>query len=104
VEKEATMKKNAAGFLLSLMVLMLLGGAGCAAVTKIATKDVPRMSVDELKSHLGDPAYVVIDVRAGSDWDGSSSKIKGAVRETGGTVAEWASRYAQNKTIVLYCA
>lgn len=98
------MRKKAAGFLLSLMVLMLLGGAGCAAVTKIATKDVPRMSVDELKPHLGDPAYVVVDVRAGSDWDGSSSKIKGAVRETGGTVADWASRYAKNKTIVLYCA
>jgi hypothetical protein len=104
VEKEAMMKKNVTGFLLSLMVLMLLWGAGCTAMTKIATKDVPRMSVDELKSSLGDPAYVVIDVRSGSDWDGSSIRIKGAVRETGGNVADWASRYAKNKTIVLYCA
>ena len=76
------MMRNAAGFLLSLMLaLLVLGSSGCAAPAKIAAGDVPRMQVDELNARLGDPTLVVIDVRAAGDWEASSTKIKGAIRE-----------------------
>ncbi len=66
--------------------------------------DVPRMQMDELKARLGDPALVVIDVRQTGDWDASSTKIKGAIREEYRSVSDWASNYSKDKTIVLYCA
>lgn len=67
-------------------------------------KRIPRLTIDELKSRLGDPALVVIDVRSSADWNGSSIKIKGAVREVYANAAKWASKYDKDKTIVLYCA
>ena len=98
------MMKNAVGFLVSLMLaLLVLGSSGCAAPAKIAAGDVPRMQVDELNARLGDPSLVVIDVRAAGDWEGSSTKIKGAIRETSKSVSDWASNYPKDKTIVLYC-
>jgi len=67
-------------------------------------KRIPRLTIDELKSRLGDPSLVVIDVRSSADWNGSSIKIKGAVREVYANAAKWASKYDKDKTIVLYCA
>ena len=99
------MTRNAAGFLASLAaVLLVLGSSGCAAPAKIAAKDVPRMQMDELKAHLGDTSLVLIDVRAAGDWDASSTKIKGAIRESSKSVSDWASEYAKDRAIVLYCA
>ena len=89
---------------LLLGALLFMGVTACATVTKVVTKEVPRMSVDGLNAHLNDPSYVIIDVRAGDDWNKSSAKIKGAIRETGDKVSEWASKYPKDKTIVLYCA
>lgn len=97
------MKKSARFFLL-WGSLLLVGTFGCAAWTEASAKEVPRMSVDELKSRLADPSFVVIDVRAANDWRGSSAKIKGAIREVGEKAAEWAAKYPKDKTIVLYCA
>ena len=61
------------------------------------------MQVDELNARLGDSSLVVIDVRTAGDWEGSSTKIKGAIREEGKSVSDWASNYSKDKTIVLYC-
>jgi predicted sulfurtransferase len=95
---------NALRFVLFLALLMVPGSSGCAAPAKIVAGDVPRMQTDELKSHLADPALVVIDVRAAGDWEASPAKIKGAIRETSKSVSDWASNYAKDRTIVLYCA
>ena len=65
---------------------------------------VPRMTIDELKSRLDDPSLVIIDVRAAGDWNGSSMKIKGAIREVYADAETWAPKYDKDKTIVLYCA
>ena len=98
------MVKNAAGFLSSLMlVVLVLGSSGFAAPAKITVGEVPRMQVDELNARLGDSSLVVIDVRTAGDWEGSSAKIKGAIREAGKSVSDWASNYSEDKTIVLYC-
>ncbi len=98
------MMKNAAGFVLPLIALLILGSSGCAAQSKIGLGDVPRMPADELKARLGDPALVVIDVRQAADWEASPAKIKGAMREDYKDVSGWASNYSKDKTIVLYCA
>ena len=101
--------------LLSLILLSLAGGAECMAATEKApetgeiclitsVKDVPRMSVDELKSRLTDPSLIIIDIRAPGDWIASSTKIKGAFRETLDKIEEWAPRYDKDKNIVLLCA
>ena len=97
-----TMKKSMLFLLLG--ALLLVGAAGCANLTKIATRDVPRMEPEELKSHLNDPAFTVIDVRLADDWEASSRKIAGAYRELGDNVSTWQSKYDKDKTIVLYCA
>jgi hypothetical protein len=90
---------------LSLAVTLFVWGFGCSAVTGTGKqKDVPRMSLDNLKSRLGDASVVVIDVRQPSDWDGSSVKIKGALREDPKNVSAWASKYSKDKTLVFYCA
>jgi 3-mercaptopyruvate sulfurtransferase SseA len=99
------MVKNAAGFLSFLMLVVLaLGSSGSAAPANKTPGEVPRMEVDELNARLGDSSLVVIDVRTAADWEGSSVKIKGAVREAGKSVSDWASNYSKDKTIVLYCA
>jgi len=100
--------------LLSLMLLSLAGGSGCMAATQItpdegeicliAVQDVPRMSVDELNARLNDPSLVIIDVRSPGDWNGSSTKIKGAFREVLEKIDEWAPRYDKEKAVVLYCS
>ncbi len=73
-------------------------------VSLAAAKDVPRMSADELKGLLGNPEVVIIDVRIDRDWENSTQKIKGALREDPQNIDSWAPKYAPQKTIVLYCA
>ena len=65
---------------------------------------VPRITIDELKAHLDDASVGIIDVRAAADWDESSIKIKGAVRQVYADAEKWAPQYDKDKTIVLYCA
>ncbi len=99
---------------LLLAALLNAWPSGCLAAGESAPTDeelclidfqkIPRMTIAELKSRLGDPSLVIIDVRAAVDWNESSSKIKGAIRETYATAEKWASKYDKGKTIVLYCA
>ena len=72
--------------------------------TIAAAQDVPKMTKDELKAMLGNADLVTIDVRREGHWNGSDSKIKGAVREGSENVSSWASKYDKDKTYVLYCA
>jgi hypothetical protein len=65
---------------------------------------VPRITIDELKAHLDDASVIIIDVRAAGDWDESSIKIKGAVRQVSADAEKWAPQYDKQKTVVLYCA
>ena len=62
------------------------------------------MSAEELKQHLDDPQYVVIDVRSGRDWQDSDQKIQGAERKTPFDAADWAAELDPGKVYVLYCA
>jgi len=70
----------------------------------VASADAPRMSKEELKIRLGDNDIVIIDVRTTHDWEKSTPKIRGAVREDPQDITSWAKKYFKKKTIVLYCA
>jgi rhodanese-related sulfurtransferase len=65
---------------------------------------VRRVSVEELKSMLGNPSVMIIDVRAAEDWKSSTEKIKGAVREDPEKVDAWMNNYPKDKTLIFYCA
>lgn len=66
--------------------------------------DVKRMTKEELKSMLGSPDLVVVDVRRGSDWKSSDTKVKGALREDPEQADKWMAKYPKDKTLVFYCA
>jgi rhodanese-related sulfurtransferase len=68
------------------------------------TAEVARMTIEELKAHMGAPDVVILDVRADGDWKNSDEKIKGAVRENPKEVQAWAAKYSKDKRLVLYCA
>ncbi len=88
--------------------LFLLAVAGLAAFVLVAgaafSQEAPRISKEEFNKMLGNPDVVLIDVRQATDWDASTVKIKGAVREEPGKAASWMDKYPKNKTLVLYCA
>lgn len=74
------------------------------ALTAGAKTEVKIMTQDQLKDRLEDANVVVLDVRTGSDWRASESKIKGAVRVEKADVAGLADKYEKDKTLVFYCA
>ena len=94
------MHKKRFGFHVTIVTVFLLLAMSFAA----GADYVPRMSVDELNSHLGEDKPLILDVRASRDWSGSNDKIVGAERVDPGNVNQWADNYAKEKTIVLYCS
>ena len=66
--------------------------------------DAPRVDKETLRSWLGDPGVVIVDVRAPGDWRASNRKIPGALRRNPRAVQSWAKELSKDKKIVLYCA
>jgi hypothetical protein len=66
--------------------------------------DAPRITMEELKSMLGDPHLVIIDSLVGDQWKTVAQKLPGAVHEDPDDVDSWADKYPKDKTIVTYCA
>jgi hypothetical protein len=86
---------------ISLLFFVCLAMSLHAQVTPDPDK-VPRMTIQELKQQMGNPNLVIIDVRTSHDWEDSTTKIKGAVREEASKVGTWIAKYPQSKTIVFY--
>ena len=86
-----------------MAVMITMAFMGLSANVASA-EDVSRMSKEELKSMMGDPKVVIIDVRSGFDWNQSKLKIKGAIREEPRNATSWAGKYNKRQTYVLYCA
>jgi hypothetical protein len=87
--------------IIALVVVLAL--TGCLQNLGLDAK-VPRMTKEELKSLLGNPDVIVLDVRIADDWKRSDLKIKGAVREDPEKdYRSWASKYPKDKTLVFYC-
>jgi predicted sulfurtransferase len=68
----------------------------------LSRADDAAMTPEQLKSLLGKPDLIVIDVRTNYDWDSSKVKIKGAVREEGMKFGSCMKKYPKDKTIVVY--
>ena len=75
----------------------------CASLTTTAA-EAPRITKEEVKGMLGNPDVIIIDVRAGGDWNSSNVKIQGAVREDPSKVGSWMDKYPKDKTLIFYCA
>ena len=87
------------------LIILVLGLAIVGMLTPFAAADeVPRMTKEQLKALLDDPAVIILDVRASRDWKESEGKIKGAIRENPKRFKSWAHKYSKEKTLVLYCA
>jgi len=86
------------------MALAFLILIGCAEKWSIRLK-VPRMTKEELKSLLGNPDVIIIDVRVEEQWKEGKWKIQGAVREDSEKdINTWVNKYPKDKTLVFYCS
>ncbi len=86
---------------LTVLVLMLVWLAGSAPGQ--GARYVDR---DTLKSWLGDPGVMILDVRLPGDWESSDRKIKGAMHmdPDPSEVEKWGQNLPKDKKIVVYCA
>jgi rhodanese-related sulfurtransferase len=91
-------RTNLLGIGAFLLVLLFVSGGIASA------GDVERIPKEALKSFLGSPGVIVVDVLTPSDYRASDLKIKGAVREDPSQVKEWMKKYSKDKTLVFYCA
>lgn len=92
------------GRIINILTMVLsIVTVSISALTAMAA-DVPKMTKEDLKTQLGKPDVIIIDVRIGKDWKASELKIKGAIREDPQKVDSWAQKYAKDKNLVFYCA
>ena len=84
------------------LAVVLSVGIVLAAVLPAMSQEVPRISKEDLREMIGKSDLIIVDVRTGSDWDASTVKIKGAVREEADKVDSWIEKYPRDKTLVLY--
>jgi rhodanese-related sulfurtransferase len=97
------MTAQGSGKLWWMIIILIVWAAGTHLA--VAAEEVPRITKEELKSMLGNPDLIILDVRTPADWEMSQTKIKGAVREDPGRATKsWAEKYGKAKTITLYCA
>jgi hypothetical protein len=89
-----------AGILAVLALAWMVAGPAFSAD---AGDEAPRITREELKALLGDPAVTVIDVRYKPNWKKSGQKIAGAVREDPNEISSWAGKYKKDRMLVFYC-
>ncbi len=85
-----------------MMILSILGIL--IWVETALPQEAPRLTKEQLRSMLGNPDVIIIDVRVDSEWTNSGKKIKGAIREDPGALRSWMNNYPKDKTLVFYCS
>jgi rhodanese-related sulfurtransferase len=86
----------------SLMFVMLLG-AGAVALSAQAMRNVPRVTVDELRTLMDQQAVVIVDVRDPGQFN--EGRIPGSVNIDYTEMMAKGSRFkGETRTIVTYCA
>jgi hypothetical protein len=93
------MQKTKLWAMVIMVSLMLAFSWACSSAA-----EAPRVDKETVKGWLGNPQVIIVDVRAGNDWQDSKTKIKGAVRQDPKAVQTWAASLPKDKKIVLYCA
>jgi hypothetical protein len=96
--------KTIYGIVAMLTLTGVASGVHAAPALILTPESVPRMSIDDLKRQMAqNPNLVIVDVRTPHDWDESTTKIKGAIREDPSKMGSWIDKYPPSKMIVLYC-
>ena len=85
------------------VVLIVTLQPGRAAPSDGDSRNMGRISVQELKSRLGSTDFQLMDVRDSISWAFSGTKIPGAVRENPSDVNSWAAKYSKDRVTILYC-
>jgi rhodanese-related sulfurtransferase len=85
-----------------LHIIIALVVALSLTIPALAGADPLRVDQETVKSWLGDPQVLIIDVRTGKSWEKSNRKITGAVRHDPRAVKQWAASLPKDKKIVLY--
>jgi hypothetical protein len=91
------MSRNKLAILTVLLGLLVIGAAETPPDEK-----APRMTKEQLKSMLGSPDLVVVDIRLEEQWRFSNRKIPGAVHENPAVPSTWMDKYPKDKTLVFY--
>lgn len=86
------------------MVAALLALSAIGVMAQVTTPDdVPRIAKEKLKTMLGSPDVVILDVRLEDQWKNADRKIPGALHEDPAQdVKSWLDKYPRDKTFVLY--
>jgi hypothetical protein len=67
--------------------------------------DAPRISKEQLRTMLGRPDVVLLDVRIADEWKNAKEKIQGAVRfDPNQSLDSLALKYPKDKILVFYCS
>ncbi|MFB3884405.1 MAG: rhodanese-like domain-containing protein [Thermodesulfobacteriota bacterium] len=82
----------------SILILMQL------LSTVAFSQESPRISKEELKTMLGDPNVIILDVRIDDEWNASEKKIPGATWKNPEEIGSWLKQYPKSKTLVFYCS
>ncbi|HOD35607.1 MAG TPA: rhodanese-like domain-containing protein [Syntrophales bacterium] len=86
---------------LSLAFVLFLGDRTFSQPS-VSYENIPRMTKEELKTHLGKSDVVILDVRLEKQWESSDAKIPGASHLKEADVKSWAKTQDRNRTYVLY--
>jgi hypothetical protein len=65
-------------------------------------KNVPSISIHQVKELLNNSNVVIVDVRKYQNWWRSNKKILSAVRENPSKVGQWVQKYPKNKSLIFY--
>ena len=92
-------------WVIAAALLLLMGCAHTPTSEPTSEIKVPRITKEEVKSMIGNPDLIILDVRSAQGWKDSEWKIKGAVREDRkGETSVWMDKYPKDKILVLFCA
>jgi len=101
------MKTLSSSIWIRLCLIIAVLGSLFLGYSRVSASEIKvlRITKEEVKSMLGDPDVIILDVRAAQNWSESEWKIKGAIREDRkGEASAWMDKYPKDKTFVLYCA
>ena len=87
----------------TILSLFLFLGA-MMGIVRADEENVPRMTMDELRSMLGKPGVEILDVRVGPQIGRDAWKIYSAKRLEAKRVEDWAKEFDPSDTIVIYCS
>ena len=95
-KKRLTRRETLAG----IIFLLIFSNTGFSAADN--DKNVPCISVHQVKQLLNNSDTIIIDVRKYRNWWRSSKKILSAVREEPSKVDQWAQKYPKDKSLIFY--